>query len=207
MQSNVLYEYVKGLTDFKCKHGDTESLEIVGIASLYPEYTQILVRKDSGIRNVSQLINKNVFLGETGSGSRASAETILEALDIKKEDINSVSVGRTSDALDRLLCGDCEGEVVDAVFVTTGEFKLRLKKYNDSLTVISFSQHESNRIKKKHPYFWFETVRDMHRNDYVVPYTRALLVKQVNNNAITKPVMQFKKDWSLLKLEKIMCCC
>ena len=183
MQSNVLYEYVKGLTDFKCKHGDTESLEIVGIASLYPEYTQILVRKDSGIRNVSQLINKNVFLGEDGSGSRASAETILEALDIKKEDINSVSVDRTSEALDRLLCGDCEGEVVDAVFVTTGEFKLRLKKYNDSLTVISFSQHESNRIKKKYPYFWFETVRDMHRNDYVVPYTRALLVKQVKNKA------------------------
>lgn len=52
---------------------------IRGVAVLYPEIVQIVVRADSGIRSLSDLEGKIVAVGAPGSGTAVEAEIILRA--------------------------------------------------------------------------------------------------------------------------------
>jgi len=50
-----------------------------GVATLYPEVIQIVVRADSGIRTIADLAGKKVAIGAQGSGTAVDIEQILRA--------------------------------------------------------------------------------------------------------------------------------
>ena len=69
------------------------------VASLYTECCQIVVRKDSGITGIDDLINKTVSVGASESGTEKNAEQILKMSGITDELINKVNMDYTEAAL------------------------------------------------------------------------------------------------------------
>ena len=84
------------------------------VASLYTECCQIVVRKDSGITDIDDLINKTVSVGASESGSEKNAEQILKMSGITDELINKVNMDYT-EAAGKLKAGE-----IDAFFCTAG---------------------------------------------------------------------------------------
>lgn len=75
IQNDIAYYAYNGLYMFEGRKVD----KIRGIATLYPETIQIVVRADSGIRTLSDLEGKKVVIGAQGSGTAVNAEQILRA--------------------------------------------------------------------------------------------------------------------------------
>ena len=75
IQNDIAYYAYKGLYMFK----DNPVENIRGIATLYPETIQIVVRADSGIKTLNDLAGKKVAIGAQGSGTAVNAEQILKA--------------------------------------------------------------------------------------------------------------------------------
>ena len=111
VQNDITYYAVNGEEMFK-DSGKVENLK--GIASLYPETCQFVVREDSGIKSINDLKGKRVAVGAAGSGAEANARQILEAYDITYDDISEqfLSFAEGSYAL--------KDGTVDAAFVTAG---------------------------------------------------------------------------------------
>ncbi len=63
--------------------------ELRAIANLYPESIHIVVRRDSGIRSVRDLVGKRVSLDEPGSGTLIDARLVLDVYGISLNDIDA----------------------------------------------------------------------------------------------------------------------
>ena len=86
VQSDIAYWAYTGTGKFS---GNEPTRELRSIANLYPESIHIVVRKDSGIRRVTDLIGKRVSLDEPGSGTLIDAELVLSEYGIYKSDIEA----------------------------------------------------------------------------------------------------------------------
>ena len=82
------------------------------VCSCYPEYVQILAKKD--ITSIEQLAGKNVSVGDAGSGTEFNAKQILAAYGMSFDDI-VVSNQSFADSADSLKNG-----TIDAAFVVAG---------------------------------------------------------------------------------------
>lgn len=81
---------------------------IRAVASLYPERLQILVRRDAGIRSVSDFRGRSVSLDETGSGTLAVMQVLLAAHGLTEDDFRPVYL-KPEFTLDRLAAGKLQG--------------------------------------------------------------------------------------------------
>lgn len=84
------------------------------VAALYTEACQIVVRKDSGITSVDDLVGKTVSVGATESGTEKNAQEILKVSGITEELVKTVNM-EYSEAADKLADGQ-----IDAMFCTAG---------------------------------------------------------------------------------------
>ncbi|WP_457751311.1 TAXI family TRAP transporter solute-binding subunit [Thermococcus sp.] len=75
MQNDVAYYAYNGLYMFEGK--PVKNLR--GVAALYPETVQFVVRADSNIKSLQDLAGKKVAIGAPGSGTAVAAEQILKA--------------------------------------------------------------------------------------------------------------------------------
>ncbi len=60
--------------------------EIRALATLYRDVVQVVVRSDSGIRELADLRGKKVYIGKNGSGTKQVARALLRAVKIGDED-------------------------------------------------------------------------------------------------------------------------
>ncbi|MBE8951893.1 MAG: TAXI family TRAP transporter solute-binding subunit [Quinella sp. 1Q7] len=111
VQNDITYYAVNGLEMFK-ESGKIENLS--GIASLYPETCQFIVREDSGIKSINDLKGKRVAVGAAGSGAEANARQILEAYGITYDDVEEQFLSFAEGAY------AIKDKTVDAAFVTAG---------------------------------------------------------------------------------------
>ena len=111
VQNDITYYAVNGLEMFK-EGGKIENLS--GIASLYPETCQFIVREDSGIKSINDLKGKRVAVGAAGSGAEANARQILEAYGITYDDVEEQFLSFAEGAY------AIKDKTVDAAFVTAG---------------------------------------------------------------------------------------
>jgi len=75
VQNDIAYYGYKGIYMFEGSRIDV----VRGVAVLYPEVVQIVVRADSGIKSIYDLRGKRVAVGAAGSGTAVEAELILRA--------------------------------------------------------------------------------------------------------------------------------
>lgn len=111
VQSDVAFWAFAGINAFE-QEGRQTSLR--AIANLYPESFHIVVRRDSGIKSVGDLLGKRVALDEVGSGTLVGAQLVLEAFGLT-EDTIEVAYLKSDDAIERLVAGD-----LDAFFLIAG---------------------------------------------------------------------------------------
>ncbi|NJE47000.1 TAXI family TRAP transporter solute-binding subunit [Thermococcus sp. GR7] len=75
MQNDVAYYAYHGLYMFE----GNKIEKLRGVAALYPETVQFVVRADSDIKSLQDLAGKKVAIGAPGSGTAVAAEQILKA--------------------------------------------------------------------------------------------------------------------------------
>ena len=84
------------------------------VAALYTEACQLVVRKDSDIYSVDDLIGKNVSIGATESGTELNAKQILEANGLSFGLVNTCNLDYTDEAK------QLAENKIDAFFCTAG---------------------------------------------------------------------------------------
>ena len=109
VQNDVMYYAYTGTDLFA---GGAPITGFSAVASCYPEYVQILAKKD--ITSIEQLAGKNVSVGDAGSGTEFNAKQILAAYNLSFDDIK-VSNQSFADSADALKNG-----TIDAAFVVAG---------------------------------------------------------------------------------------
>jgi TRAP transporter TAXI family solute receptor len=82
-QSDVMYNAAKGLTQFKDAGPYTD---LRAVMSLHPEPFTVLARKELNAKNFTDMKGKKFNVGNPGSGTRASLEELLVALNWKMSD-------------------------------------------------------------------------------------------------------------------------
>ena len=82
-QSDVMYNAAKGLTQFKDggAYGDLRA-----VMSLHPEPFTVLARKELNAKTFADMKGKKFNVGNPGSGTRASLEELLAAMNWKMSD-------------------------------------------------------------------------------------------------------------------------
>ena len=113
---------------------------------LFPEYFQIIVRKDSGILHVDSLSGKRIALGARESGSYRNAKDILKAAEISyiPEPVETLE-----DALAKLQAGK-----VDAVCYTGAALPTGFPKGDSPLHVLSLPDLLIDKLTRQYPYFY-----------------------------------------------------
>ncbi|PYZ92650.1 C4-dicarboxylate ABC transporter substrate-binding protein [Salipaludibacillus keqinensis] len=94
--------------------GDEPKENLTGLASLYPNFVQVVTTEDTGIETIEDLAGRSVGVGAPGSGVELNARMILEAHDMSYDDIDEDFLSY-SEAIDQIKNG-----MVDAAFVTSG---------------------------------------------------------------------------------------
>ena len=109
VQNDVMYYAYTGTDLFA---GGAPITDFSAVASCYPEYVQILSKKD--ITSIADLAGKRVSVGDAGSGTEFNAKQILGAYGLSFDDIK-VSNQSFADSADSLKNG-----TIDAAFVVAG---------------------------------------------------------------------------------------
>ncbi len=126
---------------------DAENVSYSAVAGLYTEALQIVVRQDSGIREVEDLKGRTVSLGEEESGVRKNAEEVLRMAGIKESDVEQRYLSFTdSAALFK------EGKL-DAFFVMAGVPTKAVENLakDTKLRLISISEDAIRFLKNLNP--------------------------------------------------------
>jgi uncharacterized protein len=110
-QSDVQYNALKGIGQFKeGPYGDLRA-----VMSLHPEPFTVLARKESNIRSFNDLKGKKFNVGNPGSGTRASLEELIAAMNWKLTDFALASELKADEHGPAL----CDGKI-DAFFYGVG---------------------------------------------------------------------------------------
>lgn len=111
VQSDIAYDALNGENNFE-KSGTLEGYSAV--AGLFTEACHIVVREDSDIKSVDDLLGKTVSIGEEESGSELNAKQILSAYGLNEKMVKEKNLNY-AEAATQLKNGD-----IDAAFLTLG---------------------------------------------------------------------------------------
>jgi TRAP transporter TAXI family solute receptor len=103
VQNDIAYYAAQGEAMFAGKK--VEGLS--GIATLFPEVVQIIVRKETGIANLSDLEGKKIAVGSKDSGTYYNAQQILSAANVWSK-VEHQYIG-AADAMKSLQEGNIDG--------------------------------------------------------------------------------------------------
>ncbi len=161
VMSDVLTQAVKGEGNFSAP-----VTEVSQIATLYPNFIQIVTRADSGIKTVKDLVGKRVAVGDQNSGVEVNARNLLNGHGITYDDIKVDYLGY-AEAADGLKSG-----TVDAAFLTSGlpnASVLELSKTLD-INIVSVDPADVEKIAKDQSYFVsIEIPAGTYGNEEVIP--------------------------------------
>lgn len=145
VQSDILDEAYNGTGSFAGK----KYKNLRAASALYTEQCQIITRKDSGIKTISDLEDKNVSVGEEDSGTEHNAQQILAAYGLSSSDLNEKHLSYEK-AAKQLKSGK-----IDALFVTAGaptEMIENLAK-DIEVSIVPVSGDPARRLIKNHRFY------------------------------------------------------
>jgi TRAP transporter TAXI family solute receptor len=112
VQSDWQFHAYGGTSLFK---DDGANKDLRAVFSLHPDTVIIAARKDTGIQKMDDLKGKTVNLGNPGSGTRATADVLVDALGWKKSDFGHVTELKSAEQSAAL----CDGNI-DAFLMVAG---------------------------------------------------------------------------------------
>ncbi|MEF9895772.1 MAG: TAXI family TRAP transporter solute-binding subunit, partial [Clostridia bacterium] len=119
------------------------------VASMYPEFVQLVVHKDSGIKTLADLKGKRVSIGAAGSGVFFNAVQYLEVAGLTIEDIDAqyLSFAESSDAI--------KNRQIDAAFITAGIPNAAIQELGatSSVEVVSLDQATVDALIAAYPFY------------------------------------------------------
>lgn len=144
-QSDIVSDAYNGENNFE-KSGAYKGYN--ALASLYTEACHIVVRKDSNINSVDDLLGKTVNIGEKESGSELNAKQILASYGLNSKMVKEVNLDY-AEAAKKL-----ENKEIDCLFVTVGMNATivdELAKQCD-IKLLDIDNATSNKLKSAYSY-------------------------------------------------------
>ena len=153
VQSDVLYCASEGIGMFDGE-AIKGNMKFGAIAGLYDESLQIVVRSDSGITSIDELLGKRVSVGEKESGVIQNAEQIMSLYGLSFDD-TEVFYLSYDDAAKKIKNGE-----IDAFFCMAGTPVNVLENLTEDtdIRLLSFSEQDLGRIKKLYPFYKTVTI-------------------------------------------------
>ncbi|HEY0887738.1 MAG TPA: TAXI family TRAP transporter solute-binding subunit [Ramlibacter sp.] len=145
-QSDVQYNALKGEAQFKgAAYGDLRA-----VFSVHPEPFTVLARKEANVTKFEDLKGKRVNIGNPGSGTRASMEQLLGAMNWKISDF-SLAAELKADEHGAALCDN----KIDAFFYGVGHPSANIQ---DPITtcgarLVPIANPAVDKLVKAHPYY------------------------------------------------------
>ena len=144
-QSDIVSDAYNGENNFE-KSGAYKGYS--ALSSLYTEACHIVVRKDSNINSVDDLLGKTVNIGEKESGSELNAKQILASYGLNSKMVKEVNLDY-AEAAKKL-----ENKEIDCLFVTVGMNATivdELAKQCD-IKLLEIDNATSNKLKSAYSY-------------------------------------------------------
>ena len=108
VQSDVQSAAIEGVRAFD---GDEPSGDLRAVFSVHPEPLHVMVRADSGINSVSDMVGKSINIGNPGSGTRVLADTLMAANGIGPDDLGLAAELKSSEQSAALCDGKIDGAI------------------------------------------------------------------------------------------------
>ncbi len=152
VQSDWQYHAVNGTSVFEPTGPDSE---LRSLFSLHAEPFTIVARPDAGIKSVADIKGKRVDVGGLGSGNRATAEIVLDAVGLRIGGLTLVNEFDTGEQV-RALCG---GEL-DAVISVVGHpnRSIRDMAHSCDVALVPVSGPAIDGLIAANPYYWHTTI-------------------------------------------------
>lgn len=182
VQSDMMDYAYKGQESFK-----TEKLtNFSGIAILYPEIIQVVVRTDSGINSIADLKGKKVGVGAPGSGTEANFRQLLDTygLDMKSVQPQFLSFSESSDQF--------KDKHIDAFIVVAGIPNSAIQDIasQHNIKVLSLSDEMIAKANQKYPFLASATIpANTYKGQAADVKTVAIMATLVVNNQVKDDVV------------------
>ncbi len=152
VQSDWQYHAMKGSSSFS-DSGPNEKLR--SIFSAHPDVVTVVARADSGIETLADLKGKKVNIGNPGSGSRATAEVLMDTVGISVDDLALASALKSSEQSAAL----CDNKI-DAMIFSAGHPVGNIKEATVACDTrfIQVSGDEIDALVEKTPYYAKATI-------------------------------------------------
>jgi len=125
------------------------------IASIYPEFVQVVASKASGVTSVEGFRGKRVALGPEGSGTEQNAIQLLEANGLKVTDLAAAERIDTADAVTKMKAGQLDG----AFFTVGGGSALVRDLLADGTgQLVAVPRVQIARLIAKVPFYWLDEI-------------------------------------------------
>jgi TRAP transporter TAXI family solute receptor len=150
-QSDVQYNAGKGLAQFKAgAYGDLRS-----VMSLHPEPFTVLARKESSIRGFADFKGKKFNVGNPGSGTRASMEELLAAMNWTLSDFSLASELKADEHGAAL----CDGKI-DGFFYGVGHPSANIQDPTTSCgaKLVSITGPAVDKLVAEKPYYGYAAI-------------------------------------------------
>jgi TRAP transporter TAXI family solute receptor len=118
------------------------------VSYLYSSNAQLVVRKDSDINSIQDLVDKRVAVGSIGSGASASAERFFNSLGLWRK-IKPMFLGYSAGA-DAMAAGQ-----IDALWLFTGFPNPAVQKLTESVDIkmLSIVKEEHQELFNQYPFY------------------------------------------------------
>lgn len=149
-QTDIATYATEGTNMFKEKIDD-----IKGLGTLYPETIQIVTTEKAGIKSVEDLKGKTVSVGESGSGTLANAEQILEIHGLSLDDVKARNL-----SFDDSTTGIQDG-TIDAAFITAGTPTGAVEGLaaTEKVVIVPIADDKIDALIEKYPYYAKDTIK------------------------------------------------
>ncbi|MFS0674003.1 TAXI family TRAP transporter solute-binding subunit [Ornithinibacillus sp. 179-J 7C1 HS] len=127
---------------------------IRSIASLYPNFLQIVATAESGIKTVEDLAGKNIAVGAPASGTEISAKRVLEAYGMSYDDINEDYLS-FAEGVEGIKNGTIDAVVISSGLPNAGVMELQT---SHEIVVVEIAEEKVLKMQEKYPAFFPATV-------------------------------------------------
>ncbi|KKB38272.1 TAXI family TRAP transporter solute-binding subunit [Bacillus thermotolerans] len=119
------------------------------VASLYPNYLQIVAPKDLGIERLEDLKGKDIAVGALGSGTEIMAKRVLEGAGLTYDDINADFLS-FSEGIEGIKNGTTDAAFLSSGYPNSGIMELAA---TDEVEIIPVPKELTEKLQKKYPAF------------------------------------------------------